>query len=157
MEKTVIDALNDQINFEFYSGYVYLHLGLAMEKENYKGFAKWLFTHYEEELAHAKDFIDFMLKRDATPTLQDIKMADLKLTSPLEVATFVLNHEKVVTQRIYQLHDVAKKANDYATEIFMHKYIEEQIEEENVAKDLVDSFTLAGDSISARIAVDKSL
>lgn len=157
MEQKVIDALNAQINFELYSGYVYLHLGLRMEKENYKGYSSWLMKHYQEELAHAQDFIQFMLKRDATPTLKDIHMEQLDLREPLEVAKYVLEHEKKVTKRIYELHDTAKSVNDYATEIFMHKYIEEQIEEEDLAKDILDRFTLAGDSVAAKISVDNSV
>ena len=157
MEKEVLKALNEQVNFEFYSGYIYLRLALIMEDNNYKGYASWLKRHYHEELAHAEDFIEFILKRDGRPDLDDIKMENFKVSTPLEVAQIIYEHEKKVTERIYQLHDIAKKSNDYATEIFMHQYISEQIEEENTAKDIVDSFTLAGDSVAARLTVDREL
>lgn len=157
MDSNVINGMNEQINFELYSGYIYLELALIMEKQNYKGFSRWLMKHYNEELSHAKDFIDFMLKRDATPTLKDIKMEKFSITQPLEVAKIILAHEQKVTARIYNLHDIAKKANDYATEIFMHKYISEQIEEEDTAKNIVDNFTLAADNIGARFIVDREL
>lgn len=157
MEKTVFDALNEQINFEFYSGYIYLQAGLAMEKANYKGYSKWLIGHYQEELDHAKQFIDYMLKRDATPALTDIHVEPLEISEPLDVARLVLEHEKKVTARIYKIHDISKKADDYATEIFMHQFISEQIEEEDITKEIFDSFTLAGDSVAAKLAVDRSL
>lgn len=157
METQVIEALNEQINFELYSGYIYLQMSLAMEKENYKGFSNWLRKHYHEELSHAEDFIEYMLKRGVTPTLKDIKVEPCTLKEPLEVAKIIHKHEEKVSARIYSLHDVSKKANDYATEIFMHQYISEQIEEENTTKNIVDSFTLAGDSVSARLTVDRSL
>lgn len=158
MEKTVFDAMNEHINYEFYSGYIYLSLAIQMEKKNYKGFAKWLVKHYEEELRHAKDFIDFMIKRDQSPVLLDIKMENFEdISEPLEVAKKIYSHEQSVTQTIYKLHDMAKKADDYATEIFMHKYIAEQTEEEDITKNIVDMFTLAGDDIGARVQMDRHL
>lgn len=157
MEPKVMEALNEQINFELYSGYLYLGLSLAMEDKNYKGYSKWLAEHYEEELSHAKDFIDFMHKRGVKPTLHQIEMADANYTEPLEVAKAVLEHEQKVSQRIYKIHDLAKQADDYATEIFMHQFIAEQTEEEDLTREIVDQFTLAGDNISARMIIDREL
>ena len=154
MDKKVVKAMNEHINFEMHSGYIYLQLALKMEKENYKGYSSWLLTHYEEEFGHAKDFINYLLKRDVTPELADIKTVDIKVKTPLDVAKAVYEHEKKVTEKIYKLHDLAKQANDYATEIFLHTYITEQIEEEDIAKNNLDRFTLAGDNVSARLAVD---
>ncbi len=157
MKKEVFDAMNEHINYEYYSAYIYLQLGLTMERENYKGYSAWLIDHYKEELQHAQDFIEFMFQRDQTPVLMDIKMENFDVKEPLEVAKLIYEHEKTVTERIYKLHDKAKKAEDYATEIFMHTYITEQIEEEDVTKDIVDRFTLAGDDIAARLIIDGRL
>lgn len=157
MDQKVIDALNEQINLEHYSGYLYLGLSFAMEESNYKGYAKWLARHHKEELEHAKEFIDFMHMRGVKPTLKSIEIAEVDAKEPLEVAKLVLEHEKKVTQSIYNIHDVAKQANDYATEVFMHKFIEEQTEEEALALDVIDQFTLAGDDIAARIIIDREL
>ena len=157
MKKEVLNALNEQINFELYSGYIYLNLSIAMERENYKGYAKWLANHYKEELAHADQFIEFIQKRDAKPELMTIEMKNFDVKEPLEVAKIILDHENKVTERIYKIHDVAKKSDDYATEIFMHQFINEQIEEEELALDIVDNFTLAGDNIAAKITMDREL
>lgn len=157
MDQNIIDALNEQINFELYSAYLYLGLSLAMEDNNYKGYSKWLSKHHEEELAHAKDFIDYMHKRGVKPTLHQIEMAEVSQSEPLEVAEVVLEHEQKVSKRIYKIHDLAKQADDYATEIFMHHYIAEQTEEENLTREIVDQFTLAGDNISAKMIIDRSL
>lgn len=157
MKTEVLNALNEQINFELYSGYIYLNLSIAMERENYKGYAKWLANHYKEELAHADQFIEFIQKRDAKPELMPIEMKNFDVKEPLEVAKIILDHEKKVTERIYKIHDVAKKCDDYATEIFMHQFINEQIEEEELALDIVDNFTLAGDNIAAKITIDREL
>lgn len=157
MKTEVLNALNEQINFELYSGYIYLNLSIAMERENYKGYAKWLANHYKEELAHADQFIEFIQKRDAKPELMPIEMKNFDVKEPLEVAKIILDHENKVTERIYKIHDVAKKSDDYATEIFMHQFINEQIEEEELALDIVDNFTLAGDNIAAKITIDREL
>lgn len=157
MEQKVIDVLNEQINFELHSAYLYLGLSLEMEDKNYKGYSKWLSAHHDEELEHAKAFIDFMHKRGVKPTLHQIEMADTNYSEPLEVAKAVLEHEQKVSQKIYKIHDIAKQANDYATEIFMHKFIEEQTEEEDVTREIVDQFTLAGDNIGARMIIDREL
>lgn len=157
MKKEVLNALNEQINFELYSGYIYLNLSIAMERENYKGYAKWLANHYKEELAHADQFIEFIQKRDAKPELMTIEMKNFDVKEPLEVAKIILDHENKVTERIYKIHDVAKKSDDYATEIFMHQFINEQIEEEELALDIVDNFTLAKDNIAAKITIDREL
>lgn len=157
MNQELIQAMNEQINLEMYSGYLYLSLSIQMEKMNYKGYAKWLESHYEEEFAHAKDFIHFMQKRNTSATLEDIKAQPCESTEPIEIAKLVLAHEKKVTMQIDKLHDVAKKNNDYATEIFMHQYIQEQIEEECLAQDIIDKFNFAGDSVSAKYSVDREL
>lgn len=157
MDKKVVEALNEQINFELYSAYLYLGLSLAMEEQNYKGYSAWLSEHHEEEIAHAKDFISYMHKRGVKPTLHNIEMAEANQTDPLDVAKAVLEHEQKVSQRIYKIHDLAKQADDYATEIFMHQYIVEQTEEENLTREIVDQFTLACDNISARMIIDREL
>ena len=157
MDQKVISALNEQINFELYSGYMYLGLSLAMEEANYKGYSKWLADHHEEELEHAKDFIDYMHKRGVKPTLHQIEMAKTDVTDPLKVAQMVLEHEQKVSQRIYTIHDLAKQAKDYSTEIFMHQFIAEQTEEEDIAREIVDQFTLAGKEIAARMVIDREL
>lgn len=157
MEKKVIEALNEQINFELYSAYIYLNLSLLMEEKNYKGYSAFLAKHYEEELEHAKQFIDYMHKRGVKPTLKDIRMEEFSDMEPVEVAKIVLEHEMQVTKRIFDIHDVSKNEDDYATEIFMHQFIEEQIEEEDLAREIVDNFTLACDNLAARMIVDKEL
>lgn len=157
MKAEVAKALNDHINFEFHSGYIYLQLALAMEEQNYKGYSSWLMQHYNEELLHAQAFINFMIKRDETPILEDIKASQFDMKEPVEVAKFIYEHEKKVTEKIYKINDIAKKADDYATEIFMHTFINEQIEEEDITKDIYDKFTLSGDSISAKMLVDNNL
>lgn len=157
MTQELVKAMNEQIRLEMYSGYLYLALSVKMEKENFKGYASWLAKHYMEELSHGLDFMKFMQKRDMEIELLDIKAEEITEANPLEIAKMVLAHEQKVTQSIYNLHDLAKKCDDYATEIFMHSYITEQIEEEEVARDIIDKFTFADGNKAALYAVDKEV
>lgn len=157
MKENVLKALNDQINFEISSAYLYLAMSIAMHDQNYKGYANWLFKQYREELVHAEDFIAFVQKRDSTVTLDVVKKPEVAITDPLELAKAVLAHEQKVTKAIYTLHDLAKKEDDYASEIFLHTYISEQTEEEDSAQDIIDKFSFAGSSTAARYAVDREL
>lgn len=124
------------------------------KKKTTKAIQKWLFDHYKEEFTHAEDFIAFLQKRDITPQLSDIKYEAVNLKTPLEVAKLILEHEQKVTARISALLKQARELGDYASEVFLHSYINEQIEEEDIAKNNFDLFTFAGDNISARLSVD---
>ena len=157
MTDQVKNAFNEQINFEMTSAYLYLAMSINMHSKNYKGYANWLLKQHSEELEHAADFIDFMQKRDIDVVLKDIEMINVDYEKPLEVAYAVLEHERKVTERIYALHDTAKKAGDYASEIFLHSYISEQIQEEDSAQDIIDKFLFAGESKSAQYSVDREL
>lgn len=157
MKKELVQAMNEQIQMEMESGYLYLALAVKMEEENFKGYASWLTKHYKEEFEHAVEFIEFMQKRHMPVVLKDIKVETIKETQPLEIAKMVLAHEEKVTQSIYKLHDMAKKADDYATEIFMHTFINEQIEEEDLAQSIIDKFTFAKGNQAAMYAVDKEV
>lgn len=157
MSDKVIAALSKHINFEISSAYLYLGMSIKMHDANYKGYSNWLLKQYHEELLHAEDFLNFAQKRDFVIELAAIEAPIVTAVDPLEIAKLVLAHEQKVTKAIYELHDTAKQANDYATEIFLHKYIEEQIEEEDSAKTIIDKFTFAGESASARYVVDREL
>ena len=157
VSKKLVKALNEHINLEMYSGYLYLAMSIKTHEENYKGYSSWLFKQYQEEFEHSHDFIHFMQQRDMSVELKPVQVEPIKETDPLKIAKLVLEHERNVTKSIYKLHDLAKQDNDYATEIFMHKYINEQIQEEDTAQDIIDKFTFAGESTSAKYSIDKEL
>lgn len=157
MRPDVLAAMNDQINLEISSAYLYLSMALQMEDQNYKGYATFLERHFDEELQHAKAFMAFVQKRDAKPELADIKAIPCNITEPLELAKAVLAHEQKVTDSITKLHDLAIECKDYPTQIFLQDFIKEQTEEEDLALSIINKFTFAGTSTSAKYAVDKEL
>lgn len=157
MKAEVLAAMNDQINLEVTSAYLYLSMALQMEDQNFKGYAKFLEKHFDEELMHAKEFIAFVQKRNAKPELEDVKVAPVTVTEPLELAKMVLAHEQHVTDSITRLHELAVEHKDYPTQIFLQDFIKEQTEEEDLSLSIIDKFTFAGSSTSAKYAVDREL
>lgn len=157
IKKVVLEALCDQINKEMSSAYLYLGMSLKMEIANFKGFSNWLFKQYEEELSHAQEFIHYVHKRGGTVTLTDIKAVEIETEHPLEIAKEVLAHEQKISKWINNIVEIARKEDDYATEIFLHSFVNEQIEEEDTAQDIVDKFTFAGESQATRYSVDQEL
>ncbi|MFR5068703.1 MAG: ferritin [Eubacteriales bacterium] len=119
VSKKLVKALNEHINLEMYSGYLYLAMSIKTHEENYKGYSSWLFKQYQEEFEHSHDFIHFMQQRDMSVELKPVQVEPIKETDPLKIAKLVLEHERNVTKSIYKLHDLAKQENDYATRNFI--------------------------------------
>lgn len=157
MKKEMYSALNEHINFEIESAYIYLQLSLIMEDKNYKGYAAWLRDHFHEELKHGDAFIKFMQERGQKPVLNDIKCHDYDITEPLQVAQLVYEHEQKVSQRIYKLTDTSRETGEYAVEIFLHSFVKEQTEEEDITRDILEKFTMAGNDMAAKLFLDREL
>lgn len=157
MNETVRVALNAQINKELLSAYLYLGMSLSMNEANFKGYSHWLQKQAAEEMEHAQEFISYLQKRDAKVELESIPFTPCKTQDPLEVAEAVLAHERSITESINQLTELVQKEKDHATEIFLHSFITEQIEEEDNAQDIISMFQFAGESKAARYQVDLNL
>lgn len=157
MNTKVAAALNEQVIFEFNAASTYLALSLAMADANYNGFASWLRTQYQEELTHALKIVDYLQDNDEKVTLGDVKFPASNLTAPLEVAKAVLAHEQMISGRIHDLYALALEEKDYATVSFLNWFVEEQVEEEANARDLVNQFTFAGDNPSGLLFLDSKL
>lgn len=157
MNKTMRDALNAQIDFEFESAYMYLAMAICMREEKYPGFGKWLQMQYQEELAHAHKLIDFVEECDQTVVIKDIKMHKITSKDPLVIAKAVLKHEQMVTSKIHALYEQAYEEKDYATHQMLSWFVAEQVEEEANARNIIDMFTFAGESRASQMLVDSKL
>ena len=142
MNKKVYKVFNEQVQAELYSAYMYLAMSLDMEAKNYKGMAKWLYLQYEEEREHALRFVKFMQDCGVQPQLLFKK---------------VLEHEKYVTSRIYDMYEVALKEKDYAAQSCLKWFIDEQVEEEANASEIVEKLEMIGDNISGLFYLDGQL
>lgn len=157
LSKEIQDALNDQIRNEYFSSYTYLSMAAYCESINMQGFASWMRLQSQEELGHAMRLFDYILNRDARVELQSIGKPQNKFKSLKEMFQIVLDHEREVTAMINNLYEQAISENDHATTVELQWFIQEQVEEEKTAQEILDKLKLAGDSGSALLILDTQL
>nr|WP_321351895.1 ferritin [uncultured Methanoregula sp.] len=145
ISKTMEEALNKQVNREYYSAYLYLAMSAYCETTSMKGFAKWLRVQAKEERAHAEKIYDFILARGGKVTLGDIEAPRAKWTSAGKVFEEVYSHEQKVTGMINALVDLAIKEKDHATFEMLQWFVKEQVEEEEQALDILNQIKIVGD------------
>ncbi len=157
MTQKVIDVINNQIKEEFYSSYLYLALSAQLEAWNFKGAANWMLIQAKEEVDHAMGFFKFLTERGVAVKLEAIKKPEANVKNIQEVFEAGLKHEKFVTSLIGNIYEVAQAEKDYALISFIKWYIDEQVEEEANATEMIDKIKLIGSDGSALYLVDKDL
>ena len=136
---------------------MYLAMSMYLEDKNFKGMAHWLKVQYEEERAHAFRLAKFMQERGVKPELLQIDAPPAEYGTPLEVFTKALEHEQYVTSRIHSMYEVAVKEKDYAAMTHLHWFIDEQVEEEDQTREIVDKLTMVGDNMNGLFVIDGQL
>ena len=131
------NAINKQINAELWSAYLYLSMSMDAESKGYKGVANWFFVQWQEEQDHARIFMNYLNSRDAKVELKPIKEVPVAWNSVLEMFQETLKHEKVVTSLINNLAAIAAEDRDFASSNMLVWFIDEQIEEEENARDMI--------------------
>lgn len=131
------NAINEQINAELWSAYLYLSMSMDAESKGYKGVANWFFVQWQEEQDHARIFMNYLNSRDAKVELKPIKEVSVAWNSVLEMFQETLKHEKVVTSLINNLAAIAAEDRDFASSNMLVWFIDEQIEEEENARDMI--------------------
>ena len=157
MNKKVYKVFNEQVQAELYSAYMYLAMSVHLEDENFKGMAHWMRLQYEEEREHAFRLMKFMQERGVKPELLQIDMPPAEYGTPLEVFSKALEHEKYVTSRIHEMYEVAMKEKDYAAMSHLLWFIDEQVEEEDQTREIVDKLTMVGDNMNGLFVIDGQL
>ena len=157
MNKKVYKVFNEQVQAELYSAYMYLAMSVHLEDENFKGMAHWMSLQYEEEREHAFRLMKFMQERGVKPELLQIDMPPAEYGTPLEVFSKALEHEKYVTSRIHEMYEVAMKEKDYAAMSHLLWFIDEQVEEEDQTREIVDKLTMVGDNMNGLFVIDGQL
>ena len=155
--KPLQDRLNEQINFELFSAYLYLSMSAHFEAQNLPGFANWMRVQYQEETGHAMKFYKYVLDRNGIVTLKAIAQPATKFKKPLDVFKQVLEHEQKVTSLINKLYELALKGKDYAAQSFLQWFINEQVEEEKNASNIITMLEMIGDSPVSLIVADRQL
>lgn len=138
MDKTVVNAINDQINEEMFSSYLYLSMSAWFETQNLPGMAKWMRVQSAEETAHAMKFFDFLNERGEKVVLKALEAPQIDFDSALNVFELALGHERKITSLINKLYEIALAQKDYPTQILLQWFIDEQVEEEDNATKAVD-------------------
>jgi ferritin len=157
LTKAVQEAINEQIKNELYSAYLYLSMAAYFEAESLPGFAVWMRAQSEEEVEHAMKLFDFVNERGGRVKLQAIEQPPVSFESPLAVFETTYEHEQKVTALIHDLYEVALEENDYATQVMLHWFIDEQVEEEDSVSQVVDTLERIGDRNQGLIMLDREL
>ena len=150
-------ALNEQINWELYSGYLYLSMASQFAALGMPGGQNWMTVQYKEELNHAQMMFDYVLTRGGRVVLEAIAKPPTEWPDGLAMFRQALEHEQMVTKRIHDLASLALELKDHATYNFLQWFIAEQVEEEESAGDMVQKFTMAGEHPAGLYQLDKEL
>jgi len=157
IKENIEKALNNQINAEIYSAYLYLSMAAYFHSINLPGFANWMRVQTQEELMHTMKFYDHINERGGRVYLSTIEGPPTEWKSPLEAFEAAYKHEQKVTKMINDLVDLALKEGDHATNIFLQWFVTEQIEEEASTNDVVQRLKLMGDMGNGLFMIDREL
>ena len=131
LSKSLENAINDQVTFEFYSSYTYLAMAAYCESGDLSGFANFFRVQAKEEIDHAMKFYDYVFQKGGTIVLGEIDKPKDTYKDVVEVFETGLAHEELVTKKIYSIMDIAVAQKEHATISFLNWFVDEQVEEEN--------------------------
>jgi ferritin len=147
ISKKMADRINEQINREIYSAYLYLAMSARMTEAGFKGVGNWLMIQYHEEMFHAMKFFSYLQDQGATVQLKQIATPEFRETTVKDLFQHVLEHEKAVTKSIHEIMALAIEEKDYATQVLDQWYVDEQVEEEKNASEILQSIELMGNTL----------
>jgi ferritin len=151
------DAINEQINKELFSSYLYLSMSAYFEGRNLPGFAHWMRIQQGEEREHAMKFYDFILDNGGTVALKAIEAPKATWGSTLEAFQEAAAHEAMITASINALYELALKEKDYPAQIMLQWFITEQVEEEKNAAEIVAGLKMIEAHETAVLQLDHRL
>jgi len=155
LSQALQNGFNDQIQKEFYSSYLYLAMAAHFESVNLPGFASWMKKQADEERSHGMRLWEHMYDRGGKVELEAIEPPPAAFGKPLEVFQQVLAHEQKVTASINALYALALKEGDVAAQIFLQWFVNEQVEEEKNASELIEQLKMSGDQAFGVLFMDK--
>lgn len=151
------NAINEQINKELFSEYLYLAMKIYFQEQNLQGFVNWFDVQVQEEHAHAMGLFNYLNERGGKIELKAIEQPVVEGTCPLTIFEQVLRHEEFVTSLINSLMDVAEETKDRAALSYFEWYVKEQVEEESNVNGVLATLRLIGDDKKALLMLDKDL
>jgi len=157
IKQKIQDEINDQIQAEFQSGWLYLGFAAWFEAKNLDGFAHWMRMQWQDEQAHGMKFYDHMLRRGGSVELKELEKPKVSVENVTEVFEKVLDHERYITKRIHSLYDLAKEEDDYPLQTLLHWFIDEQVEEEENAKAILEQLKMIGEEGASLYVLNREL
>lgn len=157
LSSTMNAALNKQINEELFSAYLYLAMAAKSDSMGLSGFNNWFKLQYQEELAHADRFFNYVLERNGEIDLDAIGKPEVGDVSPLDLFEKGLAHEQHITACIFKLKDLARSESDHATDVFLEWFVSEQVEEEATTQGVIDQLRMVKDNPSGLFLIDREL
>jgi ferritin len=157
MSESIEKAINEQINEELFSSYLYLAIAADAGSRGLSGIQSWMTVQAQEEVAHAMKFYNFVLERGGKVELKEIAKPEKEFGSVLDMFKASLKHEKHITGCIHKLYELAEQEKDYPFVSFLKWFIDEQVEEEASAQEVIDKIEMIGDNSGLLYALDKEL
>lgn len=157
LDKKVIELLNDQINKEFYSAYLYLDFANYYTENDLDGFANWYTIQAQEERDHALLFLKYLQINSVPVELKAIDKPDKVFNCHLDPLLAGAEHERYVTELIHNIYDAAYSVKDFRTMQFLDWFVKEQMEEEENADKMVNKYKLFGDDPKSLYLLDQEL
>lgn len=153
----MISAINEQINKELFSEYLYISMQAWLADQNLDGMASWMDAQAQEEHFHAMKFFNYLIERGAKVKLTAIAAPAVDFKSPLKAFQEALDHEKFISKSINELMDLAIKEKDHATKSFLQWFIDEQVEEEASVDRIVNMLKMVGEHGHGIMMIDREL
>lgn len=150
-------ALNDQVQAEFFSAYLYLSMAAYFENLGLAGMANWMRVQFQEEQSHALKFFQYVCERRGRVDLQALAKPDREWASPLAAFEAALAHEQMISGRIADLVNLALAEKDHATHNMLQWFVAEQVEEEAAADDVVNQLRLVGEQGPGLFMIDREM
>ncbi len=144
MNAKMVEALNKQINEEFYSSYIYLAMAAYLDDQDLDGMGHWMRMQAQEEHLHAMKIFDYMIERGARVVLAEVAAPPKDWDTPLASFEAAFEHEVFMTKNINALADLALEEKDHATNNIMQWYVSEQVEEESSVDSIVKKMKMMG-------------
>ena len=157
ISNTINEILNEQINKEFYSGYLYLSMSAHLKELGLNGFASWTKIQAKEEVEHGLKIFDYLINCNSFVTLKQIRTPEFEFQGILSIFNHIYEHEQCITRAVMTIAQKAEEENDRTTLNFMDWFISEQNEEEEAVKNIIKRLELFGEDKVALYLMDKEL
>ena len=154
LHKKVSALINDQINKELYSAYLYLDFSIYYEQQGLDGFANWYMIQAQEERDHAMLMLKYLQLNGEKATLEAVAKPDKELKSLMDPLKFGFEHEQYVTSLINDIYAAAYEVKDFRSMQFLDWFVKEQLEEEKNADDMIKKMELFGNDSKGLYSLD---